>query len=569
MAEASETRGPGASADRVPRPVPTAWRAMPPVLALLAWACAEPMLPTGGPTDRTPPAIVSSFPENETVLFEGDAVRLVFSEYVDQASFARAFSVAPPFEGQLRFRWRKRRVDISFPEALRPNTTFVITIDTDLRDAHGVPLTAPISLAFATGAVIDQGRLTGRVVEPHAGLAAAGYDVLAYLQEDDSSEAAAYRTQTDEEGRFSLAYLRDGEYRVVVLGDRNRNLQPDANEAFAVSPVETLHTTEDTTRSDMQWVITRLDTLAPAVDRARLQSAGLLQVRFSESVVLQHREPERWTLSDSASGQRFTVRQVFQIEDDPRSVFLSADVPAGRSLALAADPSIADSSGNSLNLEAVHFSSGTEQEAAALTLLRFLPSESESEVILASGAAPGLLFSEPPGAAKLPQLVTAMDSSGEKRAFQTLTRDGTSYLLQFEPGLAPGERVHIHVEIGDSLYVQQFALPSTRDLGSLSGAVGRVAQDSPVVVEAYEAGTKGRPLATTLADSSGAFSLTRLAEGAYDLRLYADLNGNGRWDGGSIQPYRSAEPITWTTEPAMVRARWDSALADTLAFAPQ
>ncbi len=569
MAEASGITGPDTCAGHVPRPVHAAWRLVPPVLALLAWACAEPMLPTGGPADRTPPAIASSLPENESVLFEGNAVRLVFSEYVDQASFARAFSVAPPFEGQLRFRWRKRRVDISFPEPLRPNTTFVITMDTDLRDARGVPLTAPISLAFSTGAVIDQGRLTGRVVEPLGGLAAAGFDVLAYPQEEDGSEGTPYRTQTDEEGRFSLAYLREGDYRVLVLGDRNRNLQPDANEAFAVSPVETLETTKDTTHSDMLWVIARLDTLAPAVNRARLQSAGLLQVRFSESIVLQHREPERWTLADSVSGQRFTVRQVFQIMDDPRSVFLSADIPADRSLTLAADPSIADSSGNSLEREAVYFNSGAQPDSAALRLLRFLPSQSDPEVILASGATPGLLFSEPPGAAVLPQLVTATDSAGALRTFQAQTRDGTSYLLHFDPGLAPGERVRIQVEIGDSLHVQQFALASTRDLGSLSGAVGPLAQDSPVVVEIYEAGTKGRPLGTALADPSGAFSLAGLAEGAYDLRIYADLDGNRRWDGGSIRPYRRAEPITWTTEPAMVRARWDSALADTLVFAQQ
>ena len=542
---------------------------MPAVLALIACACAEPLLPTGGPADQTPPAIVSSIPENEAVLFEGNAVRLVFSEYVDQASFARAFSAAPPFDGRLRFRWRKRRVDISFPEALRPNTTFVLTIDTDLRDVRGVPLSAPITIAFATGAVIDQGRLSGLAVEPIGGLAAAGYDVLAYREEDEDALGPAYRTQTDEDGRFSLAYLRAGDYRVVVLGDQNRNLQPDANEAFAVSAARTLQTTEDTTQSDMQWVITRLDTVAPAVDRARHQSAGRLQVRFSESIVLQGREPERWALSDSASGQHLTVRQVFQLEEDPRTVYLHADVPEGRALTLAPDPSITDSSGNSLAPGPVHFDSGARPDTAALRFLRFLPSESDTEVILAPGRAPGLLFSAPPADSLLPQWVTAVDSTEERRPFRSLTRDGTSYLLQFEPGLSPGEWIRIRVQADDSLREQQFALASSRDLGSLSGTIRTAADESPVIVEVYDAETGGSPVATAQADSAGNFSVTQLVEGAFHLRFFNDRNRNGRWDGGSIQPYLRAEPITWTAEPVMVRARWDSALADTLVFSHQ
>lgn len=542
---------------------------MPAVLALVAGACAEPLLPTGGPADETPPAVVSSVPENEAVQFEGSAVRLVFSEYVDQASFARAFSAAPPFDGRLRFSWRKRRVDIAFPEALRPNTTFVLTIDTGLRDVRGVPLPAPITLAFATGAVIDQGRLSGLVVEPRAGGPAAGYDVLAYREEDDRSGGPAYRTQTDEDGRFSLSYLRAGNYRVVVLGDRNRNLQPDANEAFAASPARTLQTTEDTTHSGMQWVIARLDTLSPGVERARLQSAGRLQVRFSESIMLPGREAERWTLADSASGRRFPVRQVFQLEEDPRTVFLHAHVPEGRALSLAPDPSITDSSGNGLAPGAVYFDSGARPDTAALRFLRFLPSESDTEVILAPGSAPGVLFSGPPADSLFRQWVTARDSTGDIRLFRPLTRDGTAYMLQFEPGLEPGEWMRLRVQLGDSLHEQQFALPSSRDLGSLSGTVGPAADESPVVVEVYEAGKRGRPLATVRADSAGNFSVSRLAEGAFHLRLFGDRNRNGRWDGGSLRPYRSAEPITWTAEPVMVRARWDSALADTLVFARQ
>ena len=218
------------------------------ILALLA-GCADPRLPTGGPPDKTPPVLETTIPEAETVNFTDTSVRLTFSEYVDQASFNRAFSMTPEPEGRLRFKWRKRRVEIRFPEALRENTTYVLTLDNNLRDARGVSLTRPITFAFSTGPVINKGRLSGRVLEPRQGNGAAGFEVFAYAVTDAAPldslpERPAYRTQTGDDGRFDFSFLNEQPYFVVALQDRNRNLRPDANEPFAVPPHPAIEATD-------------------------------------------------------------------------------------------------------------------------------------------------------------------------------------------------------------------------------------------------------------------------------------------------------------------------------------
>jgi uncharacterized protein (DUF2141 family) len=63
-----------------------------------------------------------------------------------------------------------------------------------------------------------------------------------------------------------------------------------------------------------------------------------------------------------------------------------------------------------------------------------------------------------------------------------------------------------------------------------------------------------------VASADGRFEITRLPPGTYRLRLYADRNGNGRWDGGALAPYVPPEPLRLLADPVEVRARWETEL---------
>ena len=542
------------------------------VLLFFAWGCADPRLPTGGPPDRTPPALEASYPVNETVHFAETSIRLTFTEYVDQASFQRAFSITPTPPGRIRFRWRRRRVEIRLPAALRDSTTYVVALDNNLRDVRGVSLKSPLTLAFSTGGVIDQGRLRGRVVESRLGSGVGGYDVFAYAASDSVAltelpKQPAYRTQTGDDGQFALSYLRLGAYVVFALQDRNRNLQPDANEPFAVAPFANIPATEDTTAHPLPWVVGRMDTLRPSVERIRTLSSSRLQVRLSEAIVLQSRQPEFWTLVDSTTQATATVRDIYLYADNPRDIFLKTDSLSERAYGLVPDTALADSSGNPVLTDTVYFTPPSLADTTMLRFIGFAPNGGWAEIVLPPGAHPVARFNEPLPAEAFASLVTATDTSGHALDVQGVTHDGVTYEVLITPGFGPGQVVDLRVggplmASTDSVVTQRFRRLGARDLGSLSGVA--YPPDPALMVELLEADRPSEVAAMVSPDASGAFVFTDLPEASFRFRLFLDRNDNRRWDGGRILPYAPAEPITWTQEPSTVRPRWDSALGDTL-----
>ncbi len=532
----------------------------------LAWlsGCAEPRGPSGGPRDTTPPALLASEPANEAVNFSGEMIRLEFTEYVNQASFTRAFSITPEPEGQPRFRWRKRRVDIRFQAPLRDSTTYVIALDNNLRDMRSVALKRPITLAFSTGNIIDQGRVSGRAVESLIGVPAAGFDVLAYAVRGDTvADTPYYRTQTGDDGSFALAYLREGPYFVVLVQDRNRDSRPGPNEAFATSPVPVVTAMPDTSGATLHWVISRLDSIPPQIDRIRSTSNSRLLVRFSEAVALPNLEPAAWTLEDSLTGQRVAIRALYMTRGDARNVYLRTDALRERVYRVRPEAAIADSSDNLVSAEAYYLAATARVDTGTVRFTGFLPAESAGAADLAPFLEPRITFSEALLDVQLADLLTATDSAGTVRDVQGATSDGTTYTLQFMPPLTADAPVIVSVRDPggrDTVYVQQFARLGSRDLGSLSGVA--LPADSLLVVELLS--PTRQVLMSIATDTSGAFAFDELPQGSYHVRAYLDANGNGRWDGGQISPYVAPEPITWLDAAQQVRPRWDTALPDTL-----
>ena len=222
------------------------------ILALALSSCAVPVAPTGGPADAVPPEIADTDPAEGTTSFGGTQLRITFSEYVNEASFARAFSISPELDQPVDIAWRRRTVTLRFRSPLRENTTYRVTVDKSLRDANGVSLSRPLVFAFSTGPEINRARLVGVVRRGATGAGAGDMDIYAYDAAYDSlasrdpidpnnpsdarvlPERPLYRTQTNSEGTFELTYLAAGEYFVVGIADQNANRQPDDGEWIAI-----------------------------------------------------------------------------------------------------------------------------------------------------------------------------------------------------------------------------------------------------------------------------------------------------------------------------------------------
>jgi hypothetical protein len=62
--------------------------------------------------------------------------------------------------------------------------------------------------------------------------------------------------------------------------------------------------------------------------------------------------------------------------------------------------------------------------------------------------------------------------------------------------------------------------------------------------------------------ASGDYVVNSLLPGRYRFEIWVDRNDNGRWDQGSLMPYKAAEPYRVYPDWINVRARWETAEVD-------
>ncbi len=461
-------------------------------------SCAIPVLPTGGPQDEQPPVIVESEPAAESVNVSTDFVRIVFSEFVDQASFAQALNVSPAFDRPLQYRWRKTRVDISFPEPLRENTTYILTIDTNLRDVNRVALKQPITLAFATGPVINKGKIKGQVIESFKGEPVASFDIFAYARPDSTlpdslPESPAYRTQTDETGRFSFDYMSEQPYFVIGLLDRNRNRKPDGLESYAVPPVPVIFADSVLTDSTQNWVVTRSDTVKPEIQRIRSISNERHMLRFSESIQLLSRDPSAWSLKDSVSNDVFAIEDIYLYPEDPRQIYLKTQ-QLFATTHLLHPAGIADSSGNPIVSDTLTFKPSANSDTLQLRFLGFFPEDLQrnenSAYVLPPGKSAGVRFNQAVDTTNLASFVTLQDTSNQSYSCEISSNDGSVFYLSPRENLSQGMPFTLSVSgsavgVPDTTYTRRFQYLTTDGLGELSGYITSEDSTGQILIELF------------------------------------------------------------------------------------
>ena len=574
-------------------------------------SCANPQPPSGGPRDTAPPLIIDVLPEPGEVNVDRESMTMEFDKFIDRSSFEQAISITPDFDVPPDIRWSGRSVDITFPDTLRDNTTYIVTLDTDLRDERGNTLNEPVTIAFSTGPEINQGAISGEVVNAADGSPRDGIDVFAYAHPDslppaelDSlPEAPDYRTQTGSEGTFSFEYLEEQPYYVVAVQDDNRNREPDPLEPYAVPPEPLLVADRDGTMPDAPWVVTRQDTLAPELIRVNSRTERRHELRFDEPVTIADRAPELWAVRDSADGARAHVDAVYHLPDD-RSVLMLRTEPLDATAHEVSIPAatVADTTGTPLPPTTSHFTPSTDPDTLQTRFRAFFPDDTEPDEedvhTLLPGEAPAVRINQPfDGHTGLPDrdsthlhdVITVRDSVGEARSVSIDSEDGVTYQLQFTPPLDSEEEATVEIsgaalQRPDTTFTRTYRRISDRELGALGGTAlwpgddipddaladplpeAEVSGDStanrpPVRVEAHATGS-GRALEPrhVYATPDGRFLIDDLPERPFRFRAFADYDGTGQWDGGQLVPYRPAEPITWGEETPEVRPRWETML---------
>lgn len=200
------------------------------IVCALVQQCAKQTSPTGGPTDETPPKLISSNPRHEQTNVKKSKIELSFDEAIQLNNPREQIIITPSVGKKFEATFNKNKVELDLKTDLKENTTYSINFREAVQDlTEKNP--ANIKLAFSTGTYIDSLKITGTVKDALNEKLLGNYTVALAEASDTFNlfkHAASWITLTNKTGAFSLENLKPGNYYLYAFDDRSKNMIVDS-----------------------------------------------------------------------------------------------------------------------------------------------------------------------------------------------------------------------------------------------------------------------------------------------------------------------------------------------------
>jgi hypothetical protein len=185
------------------------------------------------------------------------------------------------------FNWSGKELEIKFLEEPEKNTTYSITIGTEIQDWKGNKPDEAFSIIFSTGDNIDSGRITGKLISANL----VGASIFLYKLPSDTSkiksfditkEKPNYNIQIGSSGYFEIKALKDGFYRLIAVRDIFKNgIYDDGEDEFG-SYTEDINIKQDSVINIKLKLGPPIDKLGPMLYGAIPLSNNIIEANFSE-----------------------------------------------------------------------------------------------------------------------------------------------------------------------------------------------------------------------------------------------------------------------------------------------
>ncbi len=203
------------------------------LISLLFTQCAKRGTPTGGLLDSIPPAFLRAAPENYSVNFNKEEIRIYFDEYIKLEKPQQQIIISPPMALKpdiTPLGSAQKYVRIRINDTLQENTTYAVNFGNSVVDNNeGNPLPY-FKYVFSTGSYIDSLSISGTVSDALLKEANPFISVMLYEVNEDFSDSLVYKdppryiTNTlDSLKTFELSNLKEGTYQLVAVQDLNSN----------------------------------------------------------------------------------------------------------------------------------------------------------------------------------------------------------------------------------------------------------------------------------------------------------------------------------------------------------
>ncbi len=195
-------------------------------LIILLASCANPVAPTGGPKDVTPPVILRTSPPLQSTNYTDQEIILYFDEYVKLKDIGQLLIISPPVKETPVFKTKGKGLVAEFKDPWRSETTYNIFFGdaiVDITEGNSIP---GYKFTFSTGNVLDSMQIEGKLINAFSLAPVKAAYVMLYDTIYDSipyKQIPYYIARTNDMGEFQLTNLRNRPYKIFALTDINAN----------------------------------------------------------------------------------------------------------------------------------------------------------------------------------------------------------------------------------------------------------------------------------------------------------------------------------------------------------
>ena len=194
--------------------------------------CAKKGRPSGGLRDTIAPVILRSAPENFTINFKNNEIRITFDEFIKLKDISKELIISPPlkYAPVITPLSVSKVLKIKILDTLKDNTTYSFNFGNSILDNNEGNLFPNYKYVFSTGSYIDSLTLKGTAVD--ALLPKTDFPTTVALYQVNQSykdslvflEKPTYITTTiNETNNFELSNLKQGTYQLIALKEQTRN----------------------------------------------------------------------------------------------------------------------------------------------------------------------------------------------------------------------------------------------------------------------------------------------------------------------------------------------------------
>lgn len=531
-------------------------------------SCASQIPPSGGDVDKTPPEIEELYPANGTTNFSDDYFEITFSEYVDKRSVKEAVFISPRLEHGIELDWSGTTLTVYFKDTLKENTTYNISIGTDVKDINNNNnMAEAYNFAFSTGDKIDKGIVEGKVFDNNP----TGILIFAYKKINDNYPSPVEVkpdniTQVGKNGKYKLLGLSNGDFRVFAVRDDFKDfLYNVEDDQYGIQSKEVSLSDVVQQINDLDFMMTEEDTTEPHIYNITMTDRYHILLEFSEYIDSSRISADNFYVYDSTDNKRIGARYLYKGEAKAGSSFIvlndTLNINNENNLFVE---NLYDNFGNVLVNEGTKFTASDRPDTTAPKLAKKITEYNNSQVDF-EDAYVEFIFNDAFDVDNLIDDVKIFDLMDNAYKTEVIKIDDASFMVKSSAKLQDKSDYQIKIDLKkirdaagnfiDSVYTFKFSTINSLQFSGASGKVITEHSSKEVLVVLKKLDTPKRDYVQNV-NPNYEFSFERVIPGNYLIWSFFDADSNGEYSYGKINPFEKSEEFIYYPDTLTLKARW-------------